>query len=149
MLQARGAVHYQYQKKHQYYKCIYQFQNDKKSQGETKTNNNNNKKGGGGGGGRSTSTVNAYIHMCAFHTHSNNHKYCKIMHISISTWQSEKAQNKTVNTYINTKAFHTQPPTITLQMCRNIRIKFLSWAYMYTTLTFFRQTCDSNKSIQI
>ena len=25
-----------------------------------------------------------------------------------------------------------------LQMCRNIRMKFLSWAYMYTTLTFFR-----------
>ena len=23
-----------------------------------------------------------------------------------------------------------------LQMCKNIRIKFLSWAYMYTTLTF-------------
>ena len=24
-----------------------------------------------------------------------------------------------------------------LQMCRNIRIKFLSWAYMYTTLNYF------------
>ena len=36
-----------------------------------------------------------------------------------------------------------------LQMCRNIRIKFLSWAYMYTTLNVFRQTCDWNKSVQI
>ena len=34
-----------------------------------------------------------------------------------------------------------------LQTCRNIRIKFLSWAYIYTTLHFFRQTCDSNKEI--
>ena len=45
-----------------------------------------------------------------------------------------KAQNKTVNININSKAFHTQPPTISLQMCRNIRIKFLSCAYMYPTL---------------
>ena len=39
--QARGAVHYQHQnpldnqKKHKYYKCIHQYQNDKKSQDET------------------------------------------------------------------------------------------------------------------
>ena len=40
-----------------------------------------------------------------------------------------------------------------LQMCRNILITFLSWAYMNTSLFFlflfsFRQTCDSNKSVQ-
>ena len=37
-----------------------------------------------------------------------------------------------------------------LQMCRNIRITFLSCAYMYITLKFFFwQTCNSNKSVQI
>ena len=50
-----------------------------------------------------TSTINAYINIKmtkkpgwnkniikAFYTHRNNHKYYKIMHILISTWQSEK-----------------------------------------------------------
>ena len=72
--------------------------------------------------------------MKAFHTHSNKHKYCKIMHTSISTWQSEKhkychnnqlekhkychgnqkSTKYTVNAYINTKVFHTRPLTIWL-----------------------------------
>ena len=66
------------------------------------------------------------INIKAFHTHSNNHKYYKIMHIyaciypyqhdnqkSTSTIMTiKKAQNNTVNTYSNTKILHTQPPTI-------------------------------------
>ena len=34
-----------------------------------------------------------------------------------------------------------------LQMCRNIRIKFLSWAYMYTTVTFLgKRVIQTNPS---
>ena len=40
--------------------------------------------------GKKQSTVNVYINIEAFHTHWNNHKYYKIMHILISTWQTEK-----------------------------------------------------------
>ena len=85
------------------------------------------KKGGGGGGvKKKQSTVKAYIGIKPFHTHWNNHKSYKIMHILITTWQSEKhkychdnqkststvmtirkAQNNTVNTYINTKKHFT------------------------------------------
>ena len=74
-LQAHGIVHYQHQnpldnkklKKHKYYKCIRQCQHDKKP----------------GWKWRSTSTVNACINIKAFHTHSNKHKYYRIMHTSM------------------------------------------------------------------
>ena len=34
-----------------------------------------------------------------------------------------------------------------LYMCRNIRIKFISWAYMYTTLTFLgKRVIQTNPS---
>ena len=34
-------------------------------------------------------------------------------------------------------------------MCRSIGIKFVSWTYMYTKLNYYRQTCDSNISVQM
>ena len=69
-------------KKYKCYKCIHQYQ---KSQDERKKEKKWRKKWR-----RSTSTVNACINIKAFHIHSNNHKYYKIMHLLISAWQSEK-----------------------------------------------------------
>ena len=34
-------------------------------------------------------------------------------------------------------------------MSRSIGIKILSWTYMYTTLNYFREICDSNMSVQM
>ena len=55
-----------------------------------KQNKKQTNKKGGEGREKKQSTVNAYIDMKAFYTHRNNHKYYKIMHMLISTWQSEK-----------------------------------------------------------